>query len=272
MPAPIDGYSDWEMVRVAIQSCINLAMDCRSSGNSISVTPSNLWILILRPCPFRPRLCPPHPYYTLPRTPFGLLLFVPELRDQSTMSGKVLLRNPGRHPVRELYFDDPGQWKGLNIHSTRLEDRLEGGIDTDIFLDFIKSMLDWVPEKRKTAAELLKHPWLNPQGDRAVEGWTAKSIQLEKCGCSQVNGSAKLASGRCNLISTFDGHLPAGVLCSRPSCARPSASNSCSSSFAFPNSFLGSHVSFRRTLCSKPSSGKAAARVLSESLDQERGG
>ena len=65
-----------------------------------------------------------------------------------------------RNEVRELYFDDHGQWKGSSLQTIYLEDRLEGGTDIDVFLDFIRSMLDWVPEKRKTAAKLLKHPWL----------------------------------------------------------------------------------------------------------------
>ena len=68
-----------------------------------------------------------------------------------------------RNEVHELYFDDYGQWKESNLQSISLEDRLEGGTDIDVFLDFIKSMLDWLPEKRRTAAELLKHPWLQPK-------------------------------------------------------------------------------------------------------------
>jgi hypothetical protein len=31
----------------------------------------------------------------------------------------------------------------------------------ELFLDFMRSMLQWVPENRETASELLKDPWLN---------------------------------------------------------------------------------------------------------------
>ncbi|KAK0111542.1 hypothetical protein ONS95_001895 [Cadophora gregata] len=35
-----------------------------------------------------------------------------------------------------------------------------GGEDKRLFLDFMKEMLQWLPEDRKTAKELLAHPWL----------------------------------------------------------------------------------------------------------------
>lgn len=35
------------------------------------------------------------------------------------------------------------------------------GKDKELFLDFASHMLQWLPEKRKTAKDLLKHPWLN---------------------------------------------------------------------------------------------------------------
>jgi len=55
-----------------------------------------------------------------------------------------------------------GELKGVRIQPTPLEDRVEGEIDIGVFLDFIRSMLDWIPGQRKTAAELLEHPWLKP--------------------------------------------------------------------------------------------------------------
>jgi len=51
-------------------------------------------------------------------------------------------------------------WKGGTIHPIPLEDRLEGEADPERFLDFIRSMLQWIPEERKSAADLLEHPWL----------------------------------------------------------------------------------------------------------------
>jgi serine/threonine protein kinase len=35
------------------------------------------------------------------------------------------------------------------------------GEDKQLFLDFISHMLQWLPEKRSTAKELLAHPWLD---------------------------------------------------------------------------------------------------------------
>ena len=34
------------------------------------------------------------------------------------------------------------------------------GRDKILFLDFVSHMLEWLPEKRRTAKELLEHPWL----------------------------------------------------------------------------------------------------------------
>ncbi len=42
------------------------------------------------------------------------------------------------------------------------EEYLEGE-NKEAFLRFVRSMLQWDPEKRKTAKELLEDPWL--QGD-----------------------------------------------------------------------------------------------------------
>ena len=51
-----------------------------------------------------------------------------------------------------------GTWRGADITPITLHNRLEG-VDVELFLDFLKSMLRWVPEERGTAATLLKHPW-----------------------------------------------------------------------------------------------------------------
>jgi len=41
-----------------------------------------------------------------------------------------------------------------------VETRLEGS-DKTLFLQFIRSMLRWLPEERKSAKDLLEDPWLN---------------------------------------------------------------------------------------------------------------
>lgn len=73
-----------------------------------------------------------------------------------------------------LFLDDlrlksllSGQWKnagGVAIPSLSLESSITTAFDGErkrLFLEFIKSMLQWLPEKRKTASELLRDPWLN---------------------------------------------------------------------------------------------------------------
>jgi serine/threonine protein kinase len=49
------------------------------------------------------------------------------------------------------------------IPTRKLEDTvpsLETG-DKEAFLSFIRQMLTWLPEERKTARELMEHPFLN---------------------------------------------------------------------------------------------------------------
>ena len=57
-----------------------------------------------------------------------------------------------------------GNWKGPLEIPNRLsledsEENLEGS-NKELFLRFLRSMLRWVPEERKTAKELLDDPWL----------------------------------------------------------------------------------------------------------------
>ncbi|KAI9790543.1 MAG: hypothetical protein M1816_005050 [Peltula sp. TS41687] len=63
-------------------------------------------------------------------------------------------------------FNSEGKWiagEYVKIPVTSLakvETRLQGQ-DKELFLRFIRSMLQWLPEERKTAKELLDDPWLN---------------------------------------------------------------------------------------------------------------
>ena len=56
-----------------------------------------------------------------------------------------------------------GNWRGLvKIPDNSLEKsetRLEGK-SKELFLQFMKNMLRWAPEKRKTVRELIEDPWL----------------------------------------------------------------------------------------------------------------
>jgi serine/threonine protein kinase len=56
--------------------------------------------------------------------------------------------------------------KDLIPTDIRLEDSVLSleGEDKRLFLDFTKKMLQWLPEDRMTAKELLEHPWLLVKG------------------------------------------------------------------------------------------------------------
>ena len=57
-----------------------------------------------------------------------------------------------------------GNWDGLipipEISFEKSETYLEGK-NKELFLQFMRKMLCWVPEERKTAKELLQDPWLS---------------------------------------------------------------------------------------------------------------
>jgi serine/threonine protein kinase len=70
--------------------------------------------------------------------------------------------------AREYYggpfFNSEGEFMHKELIPTDV--RFEGSVlaldgeDKRLFLDFIKRMLQWLPEDRKTAKELLEDPWL----------------------------------------------------------------------------------------------------------------
>ncbi|KAI8943645.1 hypothetical protein NX059_001630 [Plenodomus lindquistii] len=70
-----------------------------------------------------------------------------------------------RSDITKKVFDEQGRWKtsgGVAVPQKRLEGALSvlDGESKDVFLRFIRSMLEWVPEKRKRASELLEDPWM----------------------------------------------------------------------------------------------------------------
>lgn len=46
-------------------------------------------------------------------------------------------------------------------NSLEKAERVLAGRNKDMFLSFVRGMLTWRPEDRKTARELLEDPWLN---------------------------------------------------------------------------------------------------------------
>nr|KMM67263.1 LOW QUALITY PROTEIN: SR protein-specific kinase Dsk1 [Coccidioides posadasii RMSCC 3488] len=66
------------------------------------------------------------------------------------------------------FFTEDGRWKpDIEIPQASLEASEEflRGRNKEIFLVFMRGMLQWRPEDRKTAKELLEDPWLNDQID-----------------------------------------------------------------------------------------------------------
>ncbi|KAF1836434.1 non-specific serine/threonine protein kinase [Decorospora gaudefroyi] len=68
--------------------------------------------------------------------------------------------------ITKKLFDEQGHWTGgsksVTIPKTSLEERLSvlEGEEKELFLDFMRSMLRWRPEDRKSATELLQQPWM----------------------------------------------------------------------------------------------------------------
>lgn len=58
--------------------------------------------------------------------------------------------------IGKFIADVPLSQRSLEQAETRLE-----GHNKELFLSFVRSMLQWRPEDRKTAKELLEDPWLN---------------------------------------------------------------------------------------------------------------
>ena len=85
------------------------------------------------------------------------------LAEMVALLGPPPLEYLHRSKTSWTYFDDAGNWKvAAKIPDTSLEiseGRLEGD-NKAAFLQFIRKMLQWNPEKRSTAKELLADPWL----------------------------------------------------------------------------------------------------------------
>ena len=93
----------------------------------------------------------------------------------------------------------PGRWKadvevpqGTSLEQS--EEFLEGK-NKEMFLDFVRGMLQWRPEDRKTARQLLKDPWLN--GHVTVPGFPATSARQGRALESHLE-----APPSCNLINS----------------------------------------------------------------------
>ena len=77
-----------------------------------------------------------------------------------------LLRSPSE--VCRNWFNDAGEWHcvywEIKLPHLQLEEEekvlKDAGVDNHPFLQFMRHILVWEPEKRATASELLADPWL----------------------------------------------------------------------------------------------------------------
>ncbi|KFX99303.1 hypothetical protein V490_01849 [Pseudogymnoascus sp. VKM F-3557] len=87
-----------------------------------------------------------------------------------------------RHMIAALGMP-PSVWKGEQVIPHPLGKSLEGE-EEEAFLDLLKGMVRWVPEERKSARELLEHPWLardsGGKGDVAKATGPTAPIEEEK--------------------------------------------------------------------------------------------
>ena len=151
-------------------------------------------------------------------------------------------------PPRELlergstsatYFDmDTGEYRNPSFIPADLSfensiKRIKGK-DKELFIDFIKKMLCWLPEERWTAKQLLSHPWLNERTEEEMRSDYEKvddvTEHMAVLSCAQTRSSAPTAS---TLTSPVDGITTAEesqTEPSRPPTIRRAVTNELSSS------------------------------------------
>lgn len=95
----------------------------------------------------------PPPAEFVSRSPFGMKYFDKGgLWSTNLMRGFLCIIDGCIGNVKGL---PPPTWKSI----WEMEENLEGQ-EQELFLDFIRSMLRWLPEERPSAEELLNHQWL----------------------------------------------------------------------------------------------------------------
>ena len=116
-----------------------------------------------------------------------------------------------RGATSATYFDENGQFRQPKLvkHDTSFEGAVVHmrGYEKDVFIDFIKKMLTWLPEDRWTAKQLLDHPFLHmePTGASANSN-TSRSPSAAPS--SHANHLGELHLGDMSLNTPFDEHPP----------------------------------------------------------------
>jgi serine/threonine protein kinase len=91
-----------------------------------------------------------------------------------------------RSETTRCFWNPQGEWIGKSSRPlavwdwTARESRLEGS-EKQAFITFLRSMLCWRPEDRKTAGQLLADPWLNEDFGGPMEKCALPSVDSALC-------------------------------------------------------------------------------------------
>ncbi|KAK3375702.1 kinase-like protein [Lasiosphaeria ovina] len=102
----------------------------------------------------------------------GILNEAHHLADMVSLLGPPPLDLLKRSDKSRKYWDADGTWRGVVAipESRTLESlvtTMDEGPDRDQFVDFVQSLLRWIPEKRPSTAAAYYHPWLGKSPDVA---------------------------------------------------------------------------------------------------------
>ena len=90
-----------------------------------------------------------------------------------------------RGSTSATYFDEEGQFRHPKLIRTDFSfessiTRIRGK-DKELFIDFAKKMICWLPEERWTAKQLLEHPWLRKrEAQESVESMSCPEDEVNK--------------------------------------------------------------------------------------------
>ena len=90
----------------------------------------------------------------------------PELLKKGKRTAEFFDKDGENCPTRTMLFANPtGQWQGeIPVPERRSLEESEGnleGSNKEAFLSFVRKMVQWRPEDRQTANQLLQDDWLS---------------------------------------------------------------------------------------------------------------
>ena len=108
------------------------------------------------------------------------------------------------------------------------------GKDKELFIDFIKKMLCWLPEERWTAKQLLSHPWLKERTEDEMRSDYEKvddvTEHMAVLSCAQTRSSAPTESSPTSPVDGSTATEETQTEPSRPPTIRRAVTNELSSS------------------------------------------